>query len=182
MPKKHEIKVKFEIGLKSFFNLDNDLNGKFVWISWKRGGKSENKGETKRVLVSSCMAVFGQTISLASTLFQDDKTKKFESKKLELVFKEVIHICLINQHWIVHLNIAIFKMCPFLLSYNCRKDDRLTLLLFKQEYKKKAKLLGKIGVELADYGKQGEYKGVTIPLKSKKKAKDTSKAPSLKVT
>ena len=92
MPKKIEVKVKFVVTIKNVFNLEEDSEGKEVWISWKRGKKSQNKGDTKKATVnSSRIAVIGENFTIQSTLFQDEKTKKFESKKLELNVKQVRH-------------------------------------------------------------------------------------------
>jgi len=89
MPKKDEIKAKYTISLKNVFNLD-DCDGKTIFISWKRGSKGANSGESKKVTVSGKIAVFGEEISIDSTLQQEKKSKKWESKKIEFVLKEVM--------------------------------------------------------------------------------------------
>lgn len=88
MPKKDEIKAKFVISLKNVFNLE-DCDGKTIFVAWKRGSKGANSGETKKVAVSGKIVVFGEEITLDSTLLQDTKSKKWESKKIEFVLKEV---------------------------------------------------------------------------------------------
>eukprot|EP01087_Luapelamoeba_hula_P013718 TRINITY_DN393_c0_g2_i1.p1 TRINITY_DN393_c0_g2~~TRINITY_DN393_c0_g2_i1.p1 ORF type:complete len:938 (+),score=285.04 TRINITY_DN393_c0_g2_i1:237-3050(+) len=87
MPKKDEIKAKFVIMVKTAFQLDVEAEGKPVFVSWKRGSKAANKGETRKANASGKIAVFGDEIAIESTMEQDTKTQKWESKKLEFVIK-----------------------------------------------------------------------------------------------
>ncbi len=45
LDKKVKIKVKFEITVKGINNIEAQHNGKNVFLEWKRGSKSVNKGE-----------------------------------------------------------------------------------------------------------------------------------------
>ncbi len=93
MPKKDEIKVRYNITLKNVLNLGNDCEGKSYYVSWKRGTKSKNKGQTKKAEANKGVVSFGELFVLECTLLQDEKTKKFESKKLDVTFKEVRQLC-----------------------------------------------------------------------------------------
>lgn len=132
MPKKNDVKIKFKVSLKSLYNLGGEEEGKNVFVTWKRGNKSKNKGESKKVPVKKGMAMLGDEFELDCTLFQDAKTRKFDSKKLEIVVK--------------------------------REDG------------KRGKDLGKVTVELGEYGTAGDYDSLTFPLgagkSSKKKGKE----------
>jgi hypothetical protein len=92
MGKTNEIKVKFNITIKSAFNLGGESDGKSYSIAWKRGSKSKNRGQTKKVDAKGGIASFGETFALVATMLQDEKSKKFDTKKLELVVKEVISL------------------------------------------------------------------------------------------
>jgi len=99
MGKKIDVKVKFTVVIKNVFNLDAETEGKEIWVAWKRGKKNVNKGETKKVTVSGKIGVIGETVNIQSTLCQDEKTKEFDEKKLELFVKEV---------WSNHLELLIY--------------------------------------------------------------------------
>lgn len=87
---KSNIKVKFEISLRSVSGLSSKSNEKYVYIQWKRGSKKENKGESKRVKVSNGVANFNdETFTFESTMVHYEKLKKWDSKTLDLVIKEV---------------------------------------------------------------------------------------------
>ena len=131
------------------------MEGKDVWIAWKRGSKNANKGETKKVHVSSKIAVIGENITILSTLIQDEKTKKFDEKKLELTIKMVR---------LIDLNFSLFH-----LHRN------------HQDLNKRVKPLGTVVVDLGEYGNQGDH-DLSLPIKFKKKPKEAPpKPPSMKV-
>ena len=90
MGKKNAIKVRFNITLKSAFNLGAESDGKPYSIAWKRGSKSKNRGQTKKTEAKGGIVTFGETFTLVATMLQDEKSKKFDTKKLELTVKEVI--------------------------------------------------------------------------------------------
>jgi DNA repair ATPase RecN len=88
MGKKNAIKVRFNVTVKSAFNLGAESDGKPYTIAWKRGSKSKNRGQTKKVEAKGGIVTFGETFTLVATMLQDEKSKKFDTKKLELLVKE----------------------------------------------------------------------------------------------
>jgi hypothetical protein len=68
--------------------LDNNLNGQFVYLSWKRGSKKTNKGETQAVKVTERLAFFNYTIQMECTLVQHEKTQKFDDKLIEFALHD----------------------------------------------------------------------------------------------
>ena len=141
MPKKNQVKIKYTISLKSIFNLPAESVSNTVWVAWKRGSKSANKGESKHVLVDKeRQALLNEEFMINSTMTQDEKTKAFDAKKIEFTFKEV------------------------------RPPRNIhSLTIFFQEVNKKTKPLGKVVVNLAEYTATGNRDTVTIPLVLKKK-------------
>jgi len=92
MWKKDEVKIRFQLSLKEVQNLETEMVGQPIWISWKRGSKEHNKGDSQKVkVVKGGTATCNDTLSIDSTLFQDQKTKEFKGKSLELFLKEVRH-------------------------------------------------------------------------------------------
>lgn len=90
MWKKDEVKIRFNVTLKGVQNLDTEMVGQPIWISWKRGSKDQNRGESEKAkVVKGGTAACSDTFSIDSTLFQDAKTKEFKGKSLELFLKEV---------------------------------------------------------------------------------------------
>lgn len=94
MWKKDEVKIQFVVTLKEVKGVDmtGSFEGAGVWVSWKRGSKDSNKGDGHRIaLTKDGSAVWSadEQLSVESTLFQDQKTKEFKGKNLEVFLKEV---------------------------------------------------------------------------------------------
>jgi len=89
MGKKIEVKVKFNVTIKNVFNLGAGSDGKSYCVVWKRGSKSQNRGQSQKAEVSGGIATFGDIFTIVATMLQDEKTKKFDTKKLEFTLKEV---------------------------------------------------------------------------------------------
>jgi hypothetical protein len=51
--KKRTIKAKFDIHPQAVSNLPNDHNNSILFLSWKRGAKKSNRGESKRCVWAS---------------------------------------------------------------------------------------------------------------------------------
>eukprot|EP00026_Physarum_polycephalum_P001073 Phypoly_transcript_01074.p1 GENE.Phypoly_transcript_01074~~Phypoly_transcript_01074.p1 ORF type:complete len:596 (+),score=155.34 Phypoly_transcript_01074:42-1829(+) len=78
------VKVHFEIIVKTAENIPTTGN---VYVQWKRGGKNENKGESKHVPVKDKKAVFEEVLEIQSTLYKIPK-KGYESKNISITLKE----------------------------------------------------------------------------------------------
>lgn len=83
------VKVHYEIGLVM---AENVVAGASVYVQWKRGTKSENKGESKHVPVKDKKALFDNAvIAFDSTLYKQSSSnkKQYESKNISITLKEV---------------------------------------------------------------------------------------------
>lgn len=77
--------MHFELTIKTAENVPSTGN---VYVQWKRGKKSENKGETKHVPVGKDKkAVFEELVEISATLYKIPK-KGYESKNISLALKE----------------------------------------------------------------------------------------------
>lgn len=94
---KERVKVHFEITFKSAENVPCTGN---VYVQWKRGKKSENKGESKHVPVKDKKAIFEETVEISATLYKIPK-KGYESKNISITLKEV------SSH--IHIYLATYK-------------------------------------------------------------------------
>lgn len=79
------VKVHFDIVVKTAENVPATGN---VYVQWKRGKKSDNKGESKHVPVKDKKAVFEESLEISSTLYKIPK-KGYESKNISITLKEV---------------------------------------------------------------------------------------------
>lgn len=88
--KKAKVKIHFEFTVNTARNLVGKLNGKEVFVEWKRGKSKDHRGKLRAVPVKNEEANFeGQVISFSCNLLQDESTKVFESKKIGLVLRKV---------------------------------------------------------------------------------------------
>lgn len=81
------VKVHYEIGLVM---AENVVSAGPVYVEWKRGSKSENKGESQKVAVKDKKAIFDHSSNLVfdSTLYKLPK-KGYEPKNISITLKEV---------------------------------------------------------------------------------------------
>jgi len=87
--KKDAISTQIDIYIKTAYNLPEEISDKQLFFTWRRGGKNANRGKSENVTVSGGIALFGTSISLKITLFRVVRTKKFESKKIEIEIKMI---------------------------------------------------------------------------------------------
>eukprot|EP01097_Dermamoeba_algensis_P004061 TRINITY_DN2710_c0_g1_i1.p1 TRINITY_DN2710_c0_g1~~TRINITY_DN2710_c0_g1_i1.p1 ORF type:complete len:707 (+),score=181.74 TRINITY_DN2710_c0_g1_i1:63-2183(+) len=84
---KQKIKVNFELQIRAASHLPKELSGKYVSIGWRRGAK--HNGETARKLWDGESKLnFEETFTLRSSFFLDQKSQKFEPKKLAFALNE----------------------------------------------------------------------------------------------
>jgi len=104
---KNNIKIKFEFALRSVNGLSPKTNEKYVFITWKRGSKKENKGESKRVKVNNGVANFNdETLQFEATMVHHEKLKKWDSKTIDVAIKEVN---IENKFLFLWLNRSLFR-------------------------------------------------------------------------
>jgi hypothetical protein len=85
---KDKIKAAFDITVKKVSHLD-ELNGKPVNLSWKRGKRPTNTGTLKDVVVHNGEAVWDEKITVQVTLFKESGVDKFDEKSLHLQLSQV---------------------------------------------------------------------------------------------
>eukprot|EP00026_Physarum_polycephalum_P000657 Phypoly_transcript_00658.p1 GENE.Phypoly_transcript_00658~~Phypoly_transcript_00658.p1 ORF type:complete len:1364 (+),score=481.35 Phypoly_transcript_00658:143-4234(+) len=83
---RQKVKIEFTICIKQVLGLPKSTTGN-LFISWKRGSKKENSGESKHAAIKDQTAVFDFTLPLICTLYQDPK-KGFEEKSVVFTLKE----------------------------------------------------------------------------------------------
>lgn len=81
------MKVKFVLNITKLDNLPLSCTKSLVYVSWKRGLKPENKGETDRVLCKKDSVIFNHKIEIAATLVQDVNTEKWKTKEKDLILR-----------------------------------------------------------------------------------------------
>jgi hypothetical protein len=64
--KKRTIKAKIEIHPQAISNLPIDLNNSILFLSWKRGAKKSNRGESKRCALHHSFLLFLFCVPLPS--------------------------------------------------------------------------------------------------------------------
>lgn len=86
MFKKGGVKYKFTLLFENCSGLDDD---KFINLSWKRGKKKENQGETKAVKVTDTIANWNETFVIPNcTLFRTSKGG-YEEKPILFTMNQV---------------------------------------------------------------------------------------------
>ncbi|KAL6073757.1 Splicing regulatory glutamine/lysine-rich protein 1 [Balamuthia mandrillaris] len=81
--KRHKVKVSVEVELRSVHHLSSSLNGKKVFVEWKKGKRKDNQGQSRPVEVKDKSAAwYGESFRFNSTLEQDPSSKSFDTKKV----------------------------------------------------------------------------------------------------
>jgi hypothetical protein len=62
------VKVRFNILLKLIVGLPSSTNDRAVYVSWKRGRKRQNRGETKHIRSTEGVVMWGESIWLEATM------------------------------------------------------------------------------------------------------------------
>lgn len=79
--------VKFTIQFLKLEGLPIACAKSLVYVTWRRGLKPENRGESDRVLCKVDNVVLSQKIDILCTLIQDVSTEKWKTKDKDLVLK-----------------------------------------------------------------------------------------------
>ncbi|GAM23412.1 hypothetical protein SAMD00019534_065870 [Acytostelium subglobosum LB1] len=83
---KDTIKIQYQIKIGKLEGLPKTTTGS-VFVSWKRGKKSENHGDSNKIPVSNGSAVFDQSFTLDASLVKDKKGV-YQSKKIKFTVSE----------------------------------------------------------------------------------------------
>ncbi|EGG18113.1 hypothetical protein DFA_06780 [Cavenderia fasciculata] len=83
---KEEIKIQFNIRINKIEGLPK-ATANWIWVSWKRGKKIDNQGDSRRVVSKDGVATFDQPFSLQASLLKDKKGQ-FQPKKIKFTITE----------------------------------------------------------------------------------------------
>lgn len=79
--------MRYLVTIREAENLPKRAKGKFVYVTWKRGGKADNKGETRYASCSGGSVTWNEPFEITSSLIRDEATGTFKTKSKKLVFR-----------------------------------------------------------------------------------------------
>ncbi|MDP2436932.1 MAG: hypothetical protein Q8P67_14370 [archaeon] len=88
---KSKVKARFRVTLLDADHLPKRAKGKFLYVTWKRGSKEQNRGESRYILVpNSCKAAWNEPFEVVGSFVRDNKAGTYKTTSPELVFRVMI--------------------------------------------------------------------------------------------